>query len=472
MQLEHLNPQERLFLTWEASNVRWYAIAVWICDRRTSGAPVRADEVVDVVASRIHLAPRRFRQRIVSPPFHLGSPVWVDDPTFDPRQHVVEHTGSEPFDRRGLQELVGEVSVEPIESDRPRWDLHLAHLRDGRLGVIVRAHHAMLDGQGLAMFASVICDLEAGDPADLDPPRPWSPTRWPTRWELFRGAAREHWRRIGSLWRLLSQRRAGADHSERRFRGTAAALAREFGPLSGRGPENDEVGRGRELTLVRCNLATVKRIAHLHSCTVNDVASAVVTSAIREWQQRNGLPTTDKKLLMPVNLDDVDASEHVGFMLVQVPVSEPDPVVRLKTIATETRSRKQQGTARRIDDLLQAVAEESDLAYRIGQRMIQNPREANLTLSDMPGVADRLCLRGAEVEEMYALVPLARHHRAGFSILSYAEIIHFCLTRSPDERGLLDGLSHCLDAAVRQLGTDYGIDAADEFDELNGPHAI
>ena len=37
------------------------------------------DDFRDLIASRVHLVPS-FRQRLVTVPFGLGRPVWVDDP--------------------------------------------------------------------------------------------------------------------------------------------------------------------------------------------------------------------------------------------------------------------------------------------------------------------------------------------------------------------------------------------------------
>src|ERR1700729_690724 len=48
------------------------------------------EAITDVIASRIHLVPP-FRQRMVSVPFGLDLPYWVEDPEFELRNHVFEH---------------------------------------------------------------------------------------------------------------------------------------------------------------------------------------------------------------------------------------------------------------------------------------------------------------------------------------------------------------------------------------------
>jgi hypothetical protein len=55
-----------------------------LCD---AGGTLRLDALRAHIEHRLHLAPR-LRQMLFEPPFGLGRPVWVDDPSFDISEHV------------------------------------------------------------------------------------------------------------------------------------------------------------------------------------------------------------------------------------------------------------------------------------------------------------------------------------------------------------------------------------------------
>ena len=56
--------------------------------------------------------------------------------------------------------LVDEVMSEQLGRDRPLWELWIAdELPDGGIGVIGKAHHAMVDGIAAVELASLLVDL-------------------------------------------------------------------------------------------------------------------------------------------------------------------------------------------------------------------------------------------------------------------------------------------------------------------------
>ena len=107
----------------------------------------------------------RYRQKLAPVPLQMHEPVWVDDTDFDVDRHV--HRSPE----RDLGRLVDEVMSEQLGRDRPLWELWIADdLADGGIGVIGKAHHAMVDG-----IAAVELATAARGPHARAPPRP-SPT--------------------------------------------------------------------------------------------------------------------------------------------------------------------------------------------------------------------------------------------------------------------------------------------------------
>ena len=106
----------------------------------------------DHIGRRLHRAPR-YRQRLAGVPLGVARPVWVDDDLFDITRHVRRADGA------NLAEVAGSVLSTPLGRDRPLWELWIAdRLDDGRIGVIGKAHHCMVDGIAAVELAAVLLD--------------------------------------------------------------------------------------------------------------------------------------------------------------------------------------------------------------------------------------------------------------------------------------------------------------------------
>lgn len=119
----------------------------------------------ETVAERLHLVPR-YRQRIHPVRFHLGHPVWVDDPD----SHIRHEALPAPGDGATFRTTVARILARPLDMRRPLWDMTiLSGLRGEKVAVINRAHHAMLDGASAVEIITVLPDLTPeGNP--VDPP--------------------------------------------------------------------------------------------------------------------------------------------------------------------------------------------------------------------------------------------------------------------------------------------------------------
>jgi ATP phosphoribosyltransferase len=100
-----------------------------------------------LIAGRLALAPR-FRQRLAWPPPGFGEPFWVDDPEFDVAAHVIELTEpDEPVSLASFAALTDALLSEPLDRRRPLWRFYFVpRLEDGRLGLVGKMHHALVDG--------------------------------------------------------------------------------------------------------------------------------------------------------------------------------------------------------------------------------------------------------------------------------------------------------------------------------------
>src|SRR5438552_1969516 len=150
---------------------------------------VRAEDLAEVITSRLHLVPR-FRQKVVFPPGNLGRPVWVDDEDFDIEFHLRRAALPAPGGRRELADYVQRVHSRPLDRNRPLWESYFIEgLEDGLVAILTKVHHAMIDGISGVDIATVLFDFSP-EPVILTP-RAWTPEPEPSRIQLLADAVKD-----------------------------------------------------------------------------------------------------------------------------------------------------------------------------------------------------------------------------------------------------------------------------------------
>src|ERR671933_1691183 len=136
-------------------------------------------DVCRLVGERLHLLPP-FRQRLVQVPFGLDLPYWIEDPDFDIDFHIRESAVPPPGDDRRLAETVARIFARPLDRSRPLWEIYVIHgLPEGRVALLTKIHHAVVDGVSGAEIMSVLLDPSREGREIPDAPRP-RPDRVPS----------------------------------------------------------------------------------------------------------------------------------------------------------------------------------------------------------------------------------------------------------------------------------------------------
>jgi len=175
---------------------------------------VRVQAIRRQLEPRLHLVPR-FRQLLYRPRQGLGWPLWVDAPAFDLADHIRVHPLAAPGDEAQLLQAYAQLSRRRLDPSRPLWEAWLLPgLPAQQVGLLLRAHHTLVDGvAGVAAFGALL-DPPADAPTPVAPP--WTPAPLPTAGELLRDNLR---RRLLGLGRGLS----GLAHPSRTLRGARRA---------------------------------------------------------------------------------------------------------------------------------------------------------------------------------------------------------------------------------------------------------
>ena len=260
-----------------------------------AGDPPDYDELVETVEQRLHLVPR-YRQKLAFVPLGQGRPKWVDDPHLNLRYHIRRTALPAPGSEEQLRNLAGRVFSQPLDRDKPLWELWLveglAPDESGpRFAALSKTHHALVDGISGVDIVSVLFDTS---------PDPEPPARERSRWlarpepaqaHLLVEALLERATMPGEVVRSLravvrGPRRVAHAAGESLVGLGAMAWAGLRPPPSS--PYNTRLGPHRRFAWVRTSLDDVKAVKNALGGTVNDVVLAIVTGALRRHLERRG----------------------------------------------------------------------------------------------------------------------------------------------------------------------------------------
>ena len=235
------------------------------------------DLLVHLIEDRISLVPR-YRQKIRWVPGHLANPVWVDDADFDITFHVRRSALPRPGSDSQLRELVSRLMSRRLDRNRPLWEMYLVEgLEGGRIAIISKTHHAIVDGISAVDIGQVILDVTP-TPRDI-PEDLWMPAPQPGAIGLVTDAVTDLVRRptgVADTVRIgLLDVRATAGKVVGAVGGLAAAARIAARPAPST-PMNVSIGEQRRFGVARTELDDYKRVRKAHGGTVNDVVLATV----------------------------------------------------------------------------------------------------------------------------------------------------------------------------------------------------
>ena len=421
------------------------------------GAAPGYDQLVAHVEKRLLLVPR-FRQRIVRIPLGIENPVWGDDPQFDARRHVRHVSVPRPGRVDQLRDIVGRVMSEPLDMERPLWQLYLVEGLSGRHAYISKTHHALVDGVAAVDVGTILLDTSKRGTRDEGPGDALGPRRAEPD-----DAAQPGGHRAGA------QAAAGGGPGGRSAVTTPAQTAARVlrtaeaftslasgGPRVPRSPLNVRIGRDRRIAWARTDLDRLKRArAVAEGSTVNDVVLSVAAGALRRYLERRGDEVPAYLVaLVPVSIRRPDEKGELGnrisTIMVRLPLAEPDPRKRLEQLRDETRRLKESDNARAASLLIEATGWAPPTINRLLSRGMARPLVFNLVVSNVPGPQQPLYLLGRRIKEIYPFVPLSpQNHALSIGMISYDGQIYFGLAGDRDVLADLDDLATALREALR-----------------------
>jgi diacylglycerol O-acyltransferase len=410
------------------------------------------DELLAHIGGRMSRAPR-YRQRLAEVPLGAADPVWVDDPGFRVERHV-RHSQS-----TDLSSLIDDVMSRQLRRDRPLWEVWVAdRLADGRLAIVGKAHHCMVDGLAAVELATLLLDPEPEPPAP--DPDSWTPAEPPGPLGLLAdGLVHRASTLLGVATTPL--RLATRPREALRLPALAAetgrAVADSVRPGAG---ASRFTGRGsalRHLATARRPLEDLRGTARAVGASVNDVLLAAVAGGVHAFEVERGGSPAPLKTMVPVSVrsSDADGDDELGnriaFVFVDLPCEEPDPLRRLETVAAEMATRKESGEPEGADVLLRLLAYVPRTLQHMFSRLASSPRTFDLTVSNIPGPREPLWMLGCELREAYPVVPMADQHAVSIGLTTVRDDVFLGVYADRHALPEADRLAELIDESFEEL---------------------
>lgn len=404
--------------------------------------PMPDDDVLMTwLEERVEGVPR-FRQVLRTHPLDLEAPEWVDDDHFDISHHVHRAALPHPGDDTALFRFVADVMERRLDRDRPLWETWIIEgLPDGQWATILKLHHCIADGIATMHMLAGLNDGGEGE----------------TYATQIRAAREQPAKRTFGLPVPSPDPRKWVGGAAR----TMSGLVEIFGGILRSSPTSlvGSVAAMRRYTAVEVPLEDVKKVAHAHDVTLNDVVLAAITDAYRrvlikrgEKPRRNSLRT-----LVPVSVRSNDevgkVDNRVSMMFPYLPVEKSRPEDQLREV--HARLTRAKGSGQREAGAV-FFAASSLVPYPLTawtiRAMTRLPQRGVVTVAtNVPGPRQPIKILGRKVIRMLPILPIALGLRTGIAIVSYADKLVFGITADYDTAPDIDDLGRGIQGAVARL---------------------
>lgn len=418
-----LQGMDAAFLYLEGDETPMHLTAMYLYEpSRVGGGVGTREDVVRYITSRLRESPV-FQQRLVRVPLELDRPYWVSHEYVDVQRHVRFFTLSGARDWEQLCELAGRLHARPVDLHQPPWEIdviegldHVAGVAAGSFAILLKCHHAAVDGAAGNDILGVLTDTDPQPPPMPPPaPRPIPPESL-----------------MPSVEGLLV--RASLNNAAVPFQLTRQALAvlpalpqllwsavRDLVSVSAvpRTRFNTPLSPRRVVDGAEFELSDLRAIKEaVEGATINDVVLAICGGALRRYlAAKEELPERSLVAGVPISTripgQPVAPGNSMTVMTAPLHTHLADPLEQLAAIHASTRRAKEQAHSRGVGELTELIAELPAPAMALGGQLVHVthlgahlPAIANCVITNVPGPQGQLYLQGAPLRATYGFGPL------------------------------------------------------------------
>ncbi len=453
--MERLSGLDAFFLYVESPTQPLNVCCIMELDPATMPGGYTFDRFREALSARLDAVPE-FRVKLADNQLNFDHPVWVDDEHFDLTRHLHRAGLPPPGGRGELAEICGHIAGLALDRNHPLWEMWVIEGLNSHdaLSVLLKAHHAVVDGVGGANLLAQLC----GTMPDAPPPKPGVRAGGANPLQLaangLMGSALRPWR----LARVLPATVATVAGTVVRARGGGRTMAALFAapPTMFNGPFT----RRRTVALTNVDLDDVKTVKNRFGVTINDVVMALCAGALRRFlQSREDLPDSPLVASVPVSVHDKSnrpGRNQTTWMLCRLETHIDDPAERLSSIADGTTAAKDHAASMSpalLQDWTQVAGQ-----TMFGAAMKLLPRipwpakpPHNVVLSNVPGPQEQLYFLGCKLDRMYPLGPLIAGAGLNITVMSLNGRLGVGILSCPDLVPDLWDLADAFPKALKEL---------------------
>ncbi|OBI44406.1 wax ester/triacylglycerol synthase family O-acyltransferase [Mycobacterium sp. E796] len=453
--MQRLSGLDAFFLYLESPTQPLNVCCVVELDPKTKPGGYTFEGFREALAARVDAVPE-FRLKLADSQLNFDHPVWVDDESFDLSRHLHHVALPSPGGPKELAEICGHVAGLALDRDRPLWEMWVIEGLHGTeaLSVVIKAHHAVVDGVGGANLLAQLCS----GVADAPPPTPVARTGGANPLQIAAsgliGAALRPWR----LAKVVPATVLTLGQTVLRARGGRPTMAAPFAapPTAFNGPFT----RRRNVALTTVDLDDVKTVKNRFGVTINDVVTALCSGALRQFLSEGGeLPDSPMVASVPVSVrgrSDRPGRNQTTWMLCRLETHIDDPAQRLISIAEANACAKDHAAAMGptlLQDWTQVAGQTMfGAAMKLLPRIpLPEKPPHNLVLSNVPGPQEQLYFLGCRIDAMYPLGPIIAGAGLNVTVMSLNGRLGVGIISCPDLVPDVWELADAFPAALKEL---------------------
>ncbi|MEP6871735.1 MAG: wax ester/triacylglycerol synthase domain-containing protein [Anaerolineaceae bacterium] len=382
-----------------------------------------------------------------------GWPIWIREGSIDWTKQVelCDPVATED-DVRSIAEAAMALHM---DRSRPLWKLIVVPGLEGgsKFAVIFLAHHSLVDGIAGIDLITLLLDPREG--AGAPPPLNFIPLRSDGQ---LKAAELARWIELPALLTLKAAQLATNGRRFRRVVRRGAALVRTSlrlltpGPKTGLRSQNEGERTVAWFSIEERPLRNARK--RLHG-SPNDLVLAAVAQALSEMGSHHRFLPLKLRAAVPVSFrtraQRYALGNRIGLLLTPLELRDRDPGRTVARIRRHTAIQKHRGDAEGYEVLTEMTAWTGIWSQKLLHWLASKLHSYGILVTSVPGPARAYTLGGAELSEIYPLVPLFGSQSVSVAAVRYRGAFRIGVTSSWADRTMVDEFAARLQAAFATL---------------------
>jgi WS/DGAT/MGAT family acyltransferase len=376
-------------------------------------------------------------------------------------------TVASPGTHDQLAEVVGWIAGRPLDRSRPLWELWMLDgLENGRIGIVLKVHHALVDGVAALGVLGRLFSTEEGMLAPLGRPPRRKRKTVPTPLQLTASVLSALMHAPGKVATTLG--RTGNALVSLARQSVELVTTAEHPAMLFSAPRtsfNCALTAERAVAFGRVPLATVKEIKKAFGVTVNDVVLAACSRALGDYLHAHG-ETPQRPLVATVPVSEHAAetgstsSNQVSAMFIALPVQVADLAVVVRSIHEQTVGAKKVYAAfgpsmlAEWADLMPPQLFAASMGLYSRWKLAEHvPPAHSVVVSNVPGPPVPLFLGPARLVAAYPLGPILEGAAVNITVISYDDAVDIGLITCPSAVSRPSEITRGFERAIDELAS-------------------